>query len=86
MLGLSFSSKLNWGSYFTSVAEDGPKKMGALIRSTRFLSPEVAFYLYKSTIWPYIEYWSWLALFAATWSCLINYKNGYENGFSFTCY
>ena len=29
---------------------------GALIRSMKFLSPEVALYLYKSTIAPYMEY------------------------------
>ena len=28
------------------------KKIGALIHSMKFLSPEVALYLYKSTIWP----------------------------------
>ena len=46
MLGLTFSSKLDWGS----------KKIGALIRSMKFLSPEVALYLYKSTIHPCMEY------------------------------
>ena len=56
MLGLNFSSKLHWGSYFTSVAKTTSKKIGALIRSTRFLSPEVVLYLYKSTIRPCMEY------------------------------
>ena len=32
------------------------EKIGALIRSIRFLSPEVALYLYKSTIRPCMEY------------------------------
>ena len=32
------------------------KKTGALICSMKFLSPEVALYLYKSTIWPCMEY------------------------------
>ena len=32
------------------------KKIGALIRSMKFLSPEVALYLYKSTIPPCMEY------------------------------
>ena len=32
------------------------KKIGALIRSMKFLSPEVALYLYKSTIRPCMEY------------------------------
>ena len=56
MLGLSFSSKLDWGSYIVSTAKTASKKIGALIRSMKFLSPEVALYLYKSTIWPCMEY------------------------------
>ena len=50
MLGLFFSSKLDWGSYIISIAKTASKKTGALIRSMKFLSPEVALYLYKSTI------------------------------------
>ena len=56
MLGLTFSSKLDWGSYIVSIAKTTSKKMVALIRSMKFLSPEVTLYLYKSTIWPYMEY------------------------------
>ena len=56
MLGLTFSSKLDWGSYIASIAKTAPKKIGALIRSMKFLSPEVALYLYKSTIRPCMEY------------------------------
>ena len=56
MLGLTFSSKLDWGSYIVSIAETASKKIGALIRSMKFLSPEVALYLYKSTIRPCMEY------------------------------
>ena len=48
MLGLTFSSKLDWGSYMTSIAKAAPKKIGALICSMKFLFPEVALYLYKS--------------------------------------
>ena len=51
MLGLTFSSKLHWGSYIVSIAITASKKIGALIRSMEFLSPDVALYLYKSTIW-----------------------------------
>ena len=39
-----------------SVAKTASKKIGALIRSMKFLSPEVALYLYKSTIRPCMEY------------------------------
>ena len=53
---LTFSSKLDWGSYIISIAKTVSKKIGALIRSMKFLSPEVALYLYKSTIRPCMEY------------------------------
>ena len=56
MLELIFSSKLDWGSYIISIAKTSSKKIGALIRSMKFLSPEVALYLYKSTIRPCMEY------------------------------
>ena len=55
MLGLTFSSKFDWGSYIYSVAKTASKKIGALIRSVKFLSPEFALYL--STIHPYMEYY-----------------------------
>ena len=45
MLGLSFSSKLDWGSYIFFIAKTASKKIGALIRSMNFLSSEVAMYL-----------------------------------------
>ena len=57
MLQLNFSSKLDWGSYIISITKTTSKKSGALIRSMKFLSPEVALYLYKSTIRPCMEYW-----------------------------
>ena len=57
MLGLTVCSKLDWGSYIVSIAKTASKKIGALIRSMKFLSPEVALYLYKSTIGPCMEYY-----------------------------
>ena len=39
MLGLTFSSKLDSGSYIISIAKTASKKIGALIRSMKFLSP-----------------------------------------------
>ena len=45
-----------WGSYIASIATAASKKIGALIRSIKLLSPEVALYLYKSTIRPCMEY------------------------------
>ena len=72
MLGLPFSSELDWGSYIIYIAKTASKKIGALSRSMKFLSPEVALYLYKSTIRPRMEYCchDW----AGTPSC---YKNEY---------
>ena len=42
MLGLNFSSKLDWRSYILSIAKTASKKIGALIRSVKFLSLDVA--------------------------------------------
>ena len=56
MLGLTFSSKLDWGSDIISIAETTSKEIGALSRSMKFLSPEVALYIYKSTIQPSMGY------------------------------
>ena len=55
MLGLTFPSKLDWGSYIVCIAKIASKKIGALIRSMKFLSPKAALYLYNSTIWPCME-------------------------------
>ena len=53
MLGLTFSSKLDCGSYvyLTVIARTVSKKIGVLIHSLKFLSP-----VYKSTIRPCMEY------------------------------
>ena len=56
MLGLTFPSKLDWGSYIISIAKTTSKKIGTLICFTKFLSSEVALYLYKSAIHPCMEY------------------------------
>ena len=50
MLGLPFSSEFDWSSYIISIAKSSSKKIGALIRSMKFLSPELAMWLDKSTI------------------------------------
>ena len=54
MLGLRV--ELDWGSYIISNIKSSSKKIGALIRSMKFLSPKVALYLYKSTIHQSMEY------------------------------
>ena len=51
---------------------------GNLVRSTKFLSPKVAFYLCKSTIQPCMEYCC--HVWAGARSCFLelsNYKGGY---------
>ena len=50
MLGLNFSSQLDWGSYITFVSKTAFKKIGALICSMMFLAPEVVLYLHKFTM------------------------------------
>ena len=66
ILGLTFFSKLDWGSCIISIAKTASRKIGVLIRFMKFLSPEVALYLYKSTICSCMEY-----------CCHISYKNEY---------
>ena len=70
MLGLTFSSKLDWGSYINSIAKTASNKITALILSMKFLSPEAALYLYKSTKCPCMEYCCHVWAAAAT-SCYL---------------
>ena len=71
MLGLTFSSKLDRGSYIISIAKSASKKIGGLFCSMKFLSPEVALYLYKSTIRPCMEYCC--HVWAGAPSCYLEY-------------
>ena len=79
MLGLSFSSKLDWGSYIISVAKNASKKLGTLIRYMKSFSPEVALYLYKSTIQLCMEYCchAWAAAPSCYLKLLDKLKNVY---------
>ena len=56
ILGLTFSSKLDSGSYIISIAKNASKKIGALIHFMKFLSPEAALYVHKSTTRPFMKY------------------------------
>ena len=56
MLGLTYSSKLGSGSYIISTVKSVSKKIGALIPSLKFISPEVVLYRYKCTKQLYMEY------------------------------
>ena len=51
MMGLTFFSVLDWGSYSISIAKTDSKKIQALIRSVK-----VALYLCKSTIQLFMDY------------------------------
>ena len=55
MVGLTFSSKLDWTSYIIAIVKTSSKKIGALICSMNFLSPEAALY-YKSAMRPCMKY------------------------------
>ena len=57
ILGVTFSSKLDWGTYIISIAKTASKKIGAFSMNFNKVSfSEVAVYLYKSTIHPCNEY------------------------------
>ena len=63
MLRLTSPSKLDWGSYIISIAKNASKKIGALVRCMKFVSPEVTLHLSKSTILPCMEYCCYV------WAC-----------------
>ena len=46
MLGLTLFFRSDWVSYMNSITKTASKKIRALIRSLKFLFPEVALYLY----------------------------------------
>ena len=78
MLGLTFSSNLDRGSYIISIAKTASKKIGTLNLFYK-VSPEVTLYLSKSTIFPCIEYCChvWAGVPSYYLELLKNYKNGY---------
>ena len=79
MLGLTFSSKLDWGSYIVSIAKTASKKIGALICAISFFLLRL---LCISINLPYNHVWNTavmpgLVLLVVTWNCWISYRNGY---------
>ena len=76
MLGVSFSSKLDRGSYTIFIAKTTSKKIETLICSMKFLSPDVTLYLCKSTIRPFIEYCC--HVLAAALSCYLELLNKFQ--------
>ena len=77
MPGLTFSSELDWGSYIVSIATTASKKIGALVCSMKFLSPEVALYFYKSIIRPCTEYCCYV--WAGAPSCYLELLDKLQN-------
>ena len=79
MLGMTSSSKLDWDCCIISISITAPKKIGALIRPMKFLSPEVAcisINLAYGPVWNTVVM-SELVLLVATWNCWISYKTGF---------
>ena len=77
MLVLTLSSKSDQDSCIISIAKSVSQKIGTLIRSMKFPSPEVAIYLSKSTICLCVEYCRNIWADAPSyWNCQINSKNG----------
>ena len=71
VLRLTFSSKLDWGSYIISIAKTASKKIGALICSRSFFLLRL---LCIPINLPYGHAWntvvmSRLVLLVATWNC-----------------
>ena len=88
MLGLTFSSKFDWGSYIISTDKTTSKKIGPFIHSMTFLSPEFALYLYISTIRPCMEYCYhvWAGAPNCSLELLDKLKRDMQDYWSFTCY
>ena len=79
MLGLTFSSKLDWGSYIISIAKTASKKIGALISSMKLFLLRLLF-IYINLPYGHVRNttaMSGLVLPIATLNCYISYKNGY---------
>ena len=79
ILRQSFSSKLDRGSYIISIYKLASKKSRVLIRSMKFISPEVVLYLYKSIIRPCTEYCS--NIWACAPSCYLDVSDKHRNGY-----
>ena len=72
MLGLTFSSKLDWDSYIISIGKTASEKIGALTHSVKFLS--LLRLLCISINPPYAHVWDTVVTFGlvpliASWNC-----------------
>ena len=71
MLGLTFSSKLDWGSYIISITKTASKKIGALIHSVKFFFLRllcISINLPSTHVWNTVVT-SGLVPLVATWNC-----------------
>ena len=70
MLGLTFSSKLDWHFYIISIARSASNKIKALIHSIVCFSCScsISLKIYQTTM-------PELVLLVATWNCYTSYKN-----------
>ena len=59
MPGLTFSSKLDCGSYIIPIAKTASKKIGALIHSMKFLSPEEVFSIGITSVDVHLNWPNW---------------------------
>ena len=79
MLGLSFSSKSDWGSYIISIAKTSSKKLEPWFVLWIFFPLKLLYLsinLSCGLAWNAVVMYG-LMLLAATWNCYISYKNGY---------
>ena len=89
MLGLTFSYKLDSGSYIISIAKIISRKIGSLICSMKFLSPKVALDVCISTIQSYMEYCCHNTVVMSGWCSYLLLeifgKTDMQDCWSFTC-
>ena len=89
MLGLTFSSKLDWSSYIISIAiKSPPTKLEPWFILWSFFLLRL---LFISINLPYAHAWntvfkSGLAPLVVTWNCYVSYKTDMQDCQSFTCY
>lgn len=69
-------TKLDWGSYIVVIVWVTFERVGALIHSTKFLSPNVALYLCNLAWNTAVR----LVLLVATWICQLSYRNNLYKG------
>ena len=80
VLGLTFSTKLDWGSYLNSIAKTASKKIGALILSVKFFL--LRFFCISVNL-PYGYAWNTVVMPGLV--LLVPKKFDTQDSWSFTC-